>query len=189
MRHDNTTRWMRWLAAMAALVLLAAACSGDDDDGGGDAFGLGGDEADSGGDDGDADDSGSGSDDSDSGGSGNGDSGGSGDALAAGETAGGIPFPAGGRDLLAEAGIEIPSQRQLAYPQDAYDEVVAFYEDWVASWPGQVVSSEIDDQRLWQLLPEDGAASLSAITIVKDSEESVGGDLVTFVLLVDGAAG
>ena len=185
MRHDNTTRWMRWLAAMAALVLLAAACSsGDDDDGGGDAFGLGGDEADS-----DADDSGSGSGDSggdDSGGSDGGDSGG---GLGASETEGGIPFPAGGRDLLAEAGIEIGGQRQLAYPRDAYDEIVAFYEDWVESHPGQVVSSEIDDQRLWQLLPEEGGGMVGAITVVKDSEESVGGDLVTFVLLVDGSGG
>ncbi|MEM9468083.1 MAG: hypothetical protein AAGA90_22125 [Actinomycetota bacterium] len=162
---------------MAVLVLAAAACGGDDD--AADIFG-------------DVDDAGGGdgavvADDSDPGG----DGGGSGEldrdpSAASGETEGGIPYPAEGLDVLADAGVEIAGQRQLHYPVDRFDELVAFYDDYVDGLGGQSGRAEVAGAVSWQVFADDG--TLSLITVEPEFETRLGGEpiTVTFVLLVDG---
>ncbi len=184
MRHDNSTRWMRWLVTLAALTLLAGACSSSDDDGAS-PFGF---DADTGDSDGDSDGGGGGDDGgsdggSDDSGSNGGDAGDPG--AAAGETEGGVPFPAGGLDILADAGIQIGGQKQLEYPAERADEIIAFFESWVDTQSGQVVSAQIDDARTWQVFEEGGSALVASITVETDFPESAGDGIVTFVLIVE----
>ncbi len=176
-------RRARRLILVGVVALGAAACGGGDDDGA-DLFG--------------ADDAGveaPSTDDepADSGGDSAGDDEGGGSGLldrdpsaSAGETEGGIPYPAGGLDVLANAGIEIAGQRQLHYPVDRFDELVAFYDDYVAGLGGQSARGDVDGLINWQVFAEDG--SLSLISVEPQLETRLGGEdvTVTFVFLVDG---
>lgn len=176
-----TTR--RWLAPMVIVGLLFAGCSSDGDDDGGSIFteDPGGDGAT----DSDtdvADDAGDSDGDGDSGSSGDG-----GDpAAAGGETEGGIPFPAGGLDLLADAGIEIAGQRQLEYPADRADEIIAFFDEWAESTGDEVFEGIASGTRTWQVIGE--GSSLATVTVEPDFPASAGGGTVTFVLIVDAFA-
>ena len=177
----------RWVVA-AAIVLLAPACSSDSDDADSPFFGDEGAEVSEsdGGDSGAGGDSAEGGDGGDGGGGGDAGGDGTSDPSAgAGETEGGIPYPAGGLDVLADAGISIGGQRQLHYPTDRFDELVAFYDDWVEGIDGQTSRADVDGTMVWQVFTDDG---LSVITIEPDFETTLGGEdiVVTFVFLVDG---
>ena len=170
---------MRRSAVLSLVMALgfAGACSSGDESPS--PFGFGADDSGSGSD--------AGSDDGDSDDAGSGESGGAPSVGAADETEGGIPFPGGAVDMLAEAGINMEGQRQLAYPVDAFDELVAFYDNWTSSHPGETVRSELDGQVLFQVF--DGSDIAAMITIVSDGQESFDGEPITFVILVDRIGG
>ena len=170
---------IRRMVIVAVLALSAGACGGDNDGGGTLLDPLG-------------DDAGSAGESDSDGGGGSTESGSSGSRLdsdpsaPAGETEGGIPYPAGGLDVLDAAGINIGGQRQLHYPVDRYDELVAFFDDYVESLSGETSRSDILGAINWQIFPEGGGTSL--ISVEPEFETTLDGEdiTVTFVFLVDG---
>lgn len=80
-----------------------------------------------------------------------------------------IPFPPGWVfDILGDIGMEETSGAQLLYPNDAYDEVVAFYDDWFESQPeeyGRTVQS--DGFVIYQILGD----TYYQVSIAPDYEE------------------
>lgn len=66
-----------------------------------------------------------------------------------------VPFPAGWEiDIQGEIGMTNTSGAQLLYPNDRYDDVVAFYDDWFESQPEEFARSVIGDEIVYQLLAE-----------------------------------
>lgn len=53
-------------------------------------------------------------------------------------------------DILGDIGMTNTTGAQLLYPQDAFDEVVAFYDDWTASQAVDYTRTEIDDDVVYQ---------------------------------------
>ena len=168
---------VRRLGVMAVVMLLAVSCGGDDDASDDVATPGGGVDATT-----DAD----GSDDGDGAGSGDAGTGGGSDGGEAGSTAGGVPFPAGGRDVLAEAGLSIDSQVQLFYPQDRFDELVAYYDDYTSSLPGEVFRTESGAVIVYQVFDE-GSALTATITVERDAQDGADAPPETFVFIVDGS--
>lgn len=156
---------------MAAAVIAAtpfAACSSGDDEPAtedaaepatGDDSGDG--SGDSGGDDGD-----------DGGGSETGDQGSAGSGSGRPESVRDdypVPFPAGWEiDIQGEIGMVEASGAQLLYPDGAYDDIVAFYDDWYDAQPGESARTVSGDQVFYQLL--DGG-DLYQVSVTPDHEE------------------
>lgn len=80
-----------------------------------------------------------------------------------------IPFPTGWeKDLLGEIGMTETSGAQLLYPLDAYDDVVAFYDEWFESQPEEHIRSvQSDGFIVYQQLGE----TLYQVTVAPDYEE------------------
>ena len=153
-------RSFRLLAALVALLMVLAACGGNGGADEPDGSGSGGDTAGS--------SSGGGSDgDSDEG---------------TVELSGDFPVPLA--DGLDRVIIEIVGSdgqstiRQLAYPRDDFDRIVAFYDDWASSQADEWFRSESEGVVSWFLNSDGKAAS---VVINRDFEES--GDIITFVMM------
>ena len=66
-----------------------------------------------------------------------------------------VPFPSGWEfDIQGDIGLTDMSSAQLLYPNDAYDDIVAFYDDWVESQPDEFARSVVGEQVIYQLLGE-----------------------------------
>ena len=86
-------------------------------------------------------------------------------------------------DALADAGIPMAGQRQLYYPSDDFDRVVAFYDDWTSE-NGEWSRSESGGVVVFQRLDSDG---IESITITPGHDPGAQADgLVTFALLISG---
>lgn len=174
-----------WTARLGSLALLAVltvtGCAGDDTATGtvdgttgttADEFGATG-EADD-----DADDR-AGDDDTgdDTADEGDGDA----DAAAGGDD---FPIPAPDGlllDALADAGLQMTGQRQLYYPNDELERLVAFYDDWTGQ-DGEWSKGEAEGTVVWQRLDGDG---IQQITVTPDHDPGAQADgPVAFVLLV-----
>ena len=168
------------VGVLAALALVAVVgCGGDDDDAGSDPAGAEASGSDADGDGGD--------DSAESGGDSGGDAGGSsGDSGGSADAGGGdfpIPAPDGMiLDALVDAGINIAGQRQLFYPNDDFDRLVAFYDDWT-SQNGEWARTEAAGTVVYQSF--DGALRQISITPDEDPGAQADGP-ATFVLLVAG---
>ena len=93
-----------------------------------------------------------------------------------------IPAPDGlVLDALVDAGLDIPGQRQLYYPDEDFDRVVAFYDDWTGQ-EGEWARTEVEGVVVYQQV--DGEAiRIITITPDEDAGAQAPGPL-TFVLLV-----
>jgi hypothetical protein len=79
-----------------------------------------------------------------------------------------IPLMAGWEvDIQGEIGMTDTSGAQLLYPNDAYDDIVAFYDDWFESQPDEFGRSVVDEQVFYQLLGE----TLYQVNILPDHDE------------------
>ena len=79
-----------------------------------------------------------------------------------------IPMMAGWEvDVQGEIGLTDMSSAYLLYPNDAYDEIVAFYDDWFESQPGEFVRSETGGQAFYQLVND----SIYQVNVLPDHEE------------------
>ena len=79
-----------------------------------------------------------------------------------------IPLMAGWEvDIQGEIGLTETSGAQLLYPNDAYDDLVAFYDDWFESQPDEFVRSEAGRRVFYQLVNE----SIYQVNVVPDHEE------------------
>ena len=86
-------------------------------------------------------------------------------------------------DALADAGIPMAGQRQLYYPNDDFDRVVAFYDEWTTE-NGEWSKGESGGVVVYQRLDSEG---IESITITPDHDPGAQADgLVTFALLVSG---
>jgi len=82
-----------------------------------------------------------------------------------------VPFPSGWElDIQGEIGLTDAGSAQLLYPNDAYDRIVAFYDDWFESQPDEFARSVVSDQVIYQLLGE----TYYQVTILPDHEERDG---------------
>jgi hypothetical protein len=79
-----------------------------------------------------------------------------------------VPFPSGWVvDIQGDIGLTDMSGAQLLYPNEAYDDVVAFYDDWVESQPDESARTDLEGQIVYQLLGE----VFYQITVIPDHEE------------------
>jgi hypothetical protein len=79
-----------------------------------------------------------------------------------------IPFPSGWEvDMQGEIGMTDTSGAQLLYPNDAFDGVVAYYDDWFESQPDEFARTVTGDQIFYQLLGE----TLYQVAVTPDHEE------------------
>mgnify|MGYP003116649691 CR=1 FL=1 len=82
-----------------------------------------------------------------------------------------VPFPSGWElDIQGDIGMTDASSAQLLYPNDAYDDIVAFYDDWVEAQPDEFARSVVGEQVIYQLLGE----LYYQISILPDHEERDG---------------
>ncbi|MDW3214973.1 MAG: hypothetical protein R8G01_13300 [Ilumatobacteraceae bacterium] len=164
---------LRHAAVVAALALapLAACSFGDDEPAADTDVDAPATEGDGDADDGDADDGNTGAADDD--GDGGADDQGSAADLGADRPDSvrddyPVPFPAGWElDIQGEIGLTDAGSAQLLYPNDAYDGIVAFYDDWFESQPDEFARSVVSDQVIYQLLGE----TYYQVTILPDHEE------------------
>ena len=79
-----------------------------------------------------------------------------------------IPLMAGWEvDIMGDIGLTDTSGAQLLYPNDAYDDLVAFYDDWFESQPDEFVRSVVGEQVFYQLVGD----SIYQVNILPDHEE------------------
>ncbi|MDJ0771199.1 MAG: hypothetical protein QNJ12_20595 [Ilumatobacter sp.] len=185
-QRDPNHRRRGTIGVLAALALVGVAgCGGDDDDAGSDPADAEASGSDAGGDGGDdstdaGGDSSGGAGDSD-------DAGGAVDSSGSADTGGGdfpIPAPDGLiLDALVDAGIPMDSQRQLYYPNDDFDRLVAFYDDWI-SQNGEWARTEVEGSVIYQSFDDDRIRQIS-ITPDEDPGAQAEGPAI-FVLLVAG---
>ena len=181
-RRDPNQRRRRVVGLLVALAIVGVSgCGGDDDADSepADVEATNPDTADTG----DAADSGDTTDAGDAG-----DAGGGSDGDAAADAAGDdfpIPAPDGVvLDALVDAGIQTDGQRQLYYPDDDVDRLVAFYDDWTGQ-NGDWAKTEAGGTVVYQRLDGAGLEQISN-TPEQDPGAQADGPL-TFVLLVAGA--
>lgn len=93
-----------------------------------------------------------------------------------------IPSPDGMiLDALESAGISMDSQRQLYYPNDDFDRIVAFYDDWIGS-NGEWSKAEAEGTVVYQDISGNG---IRQITISPDQDPGAQAEgPATFVILV-----
>lgn len=131
----------------------------------------------------------------DSGGSGGSSDGGSGDTSAGSSDGGtantglppsasedftvGIP-PGWELDILGEIGMTNASGAQLLYPQDALDDVVSFYDQWIAEQPVEYTRTEVDDKVIYQR----NESPPVLITVTRDHEER--DNVFTYLIIAGG---
>lgn len=163
------------VVAVLALVPLAACSSGDDEPAGqadadADADASATDDAGDNG--GDADDGGGADDGGDTGANDQGPTAGPGsDRPGSVREDYPVPFPAGWEiDIQGEIGMSEMSSAQLLYPNDEYDDIVAFYDGWFESQPDEFARSVVGDQVVYQLLGE----TYYQISVLPDHEERDG---------------
>lgn len=70
-------------------------------------------------------------------------------------------------DIQGEIGMTNTASAQLLYPADAYDSIVAFYDDWTESQSDEYARTEVGDQVIYTGI-ESGVFS---ITVTPDEEQ------------------
>ncbi len=176
--RDTNSRRRGSVGVLAALAILAVAgCGGDDDDAESEPADVEASDSDGG----DASDGASDANDDGIGSGGASDDGGSADA-------GGADFPIPAPDgllldALVDAGIGIEGQRQLYYPNDDFDRIVDFYDDWTDQ-NGEWARTEVEGTVVYQSLDSDGIRQIS-VTPDEDPGAQAEGP-ATFVLLIAG---
>ena len=79
-----------------------------------------------------------------------------------------IPIAAGWEvDIQGDIGLTNVSGAQLLYPNDAYDDIVAFYDDWFESQPVEFGRSVVGERVFYQLLGD----SIYQVNVLPDHEE------------------
>lgn len=93
-----------------------------------------------------------------------------------------IPFPPGWeKDIQGEIGMTNVSGAQLLYPTDAFDSIVAFYDEWFESQPDEFARTVAGEQVVYQQLGE----TLYQVAVNPTHEE--GGE-IWVILQVSGGA-
>lgn len=83
-------------------------------------------------------------------------------------------------DLLGDIGLTNTTGAQLYYPAGAFEEVVAYYDDWTSSQPVEYARTEIGAEVVYQSLE----TPIILITITPDQEEA--GETYTHLLIAVG---
>lgn len=78
----------------------------------------------------------------------------------------GIP-PGWELDILGGIGMTNTANAQLLYPQDAYDDIVSFYDQWIAEQPVEYTRTEVETGVLYQR----NEMPPVQITVLRDHEE------------------
>ncbi len=83
-------------------------------------------------------------------------------------------------DILDEIGLSDASGAQLLYDQNAFDDIVAFYDQWIVGQSAEYARTEIDGDLIYQRLETPAVI----ITVTRNHEER--GEVFTYLLIAGG---
>lgn len=80
-------------------------------------------------------------------------------------------------DVLGDIGLTETTGAQLYYPEAAFDDVVAYYDEWISSQPVEYARTEIDGEVVYQSME----TPVTLITVTPSHESA--GETYTYLLI------